>query len=445
MNNILLINNIGNRHLYCKYNNNELLYNEKLNFRKNSQVIFNEIEKYFDFIEISNILKPALEKFRDQLKNLILIVTDQGDNNFNTQDTLFAGEILKYIISKRYTAINVDVLILRSNPTDENNLINDYRFILNNIIKKYYSQKNWIYLDAGGTPQQKFVFKLLLSEFKPNCKIDYQPFVEGYSNLQSNLNKYKSINNFFILKNVKSLIKLGHYDSAYDLLATSVPKNKALPLLQLAKYQLLNINNKKIISNEENVNHRNNKKLFDLNSFKGIIYNKQSKQAIIEGLLRSKLHLDYKRYSLFILSFQITIETFLIDLICGFNNKKSDYFKANKILSEYFVKKNADSIPFKLKYIQETMVGSNKLNSDENKIITIFNQLNKGYSKNYLNIEVKELLLDDYRNKVAHEGKEIIDEPKYITEKFYNLFDILNLDYDYWNNLNKKINDSLFL
>lgn len=444
-----LLNHVGNRHLsYIEYGK-EILYNEKSNFRSNSKKILNKIEnddEILENIKITDILKTPLEEYTNSIVKIILFVTDQFYNgSINSQDTVFAGEIIK----RKLSSIDVEIVNFNDNPTDEGQLI---RFYSDYFSSFQNNDNDLIYLDAGGTPQQKSTIKLVLSEFHPQVKSIYISNVEGDGKKEiKNViddNKFENVEQFYVLKNIKSLVILGHYDSAYDLLIdNNFQKNKAKNYLELAKYQMLQVN-QGINSQEEIFKMRKNNTLFRKECFTDFLKDNKY-QNFVEGILRSYLFLLRERYSQFVLSFQITIENLMLELICVHNNKsETNSFKVDSILKAYFDEENIiTTLPKQLEYIDEEFLTKGKLNEEEALIIRKIQNLNSSYKKFILkqdSIEKRSKHLDNLRNSVAHNGKNIKSLPKFLISDFYAIFDTLKLDRNYWDKINQKIFDNLF-
>jgi hypothetical protein len=452
MEKVIIINNIGNRHLYYENleSNNNKLFNEKKNFRAFTENLIENFENEKNKIFLSGILKPTLEKYKNNIKKLILFVTNQDDVNYNNQDTIFAGEILKKLIENEYK-IDVEILKTKKNPSDENSLVDFYQSYLKKI---NLENSKLIYLDAGGTPQQKFVTKLLTQELFSNYEIEYISNVEGNDFKVENFVKDTvNIEKIYFKKNIKKLIHLGYYDSAHDLLEKIEPKNKSLKYLQLAKFQLLNIQKNINFKDDIYIEPRNKKtqfitKYFFFNTGEPILCD-EDLHIVNEHFLRAKLYLEKENYTAFIMSFQFGIEQLLIALICKYNDSNIDYKNIEKFLcynKSYINPEKRKELPNQLDYCVQNL---EKLNTCNEKIIKILTNLNSSY-KSYI-LELSNFIhhdkhLDNLRNSIAHRGRTYQKEeiPNFIFENFNQLYLLIGLPNEYWKNLEKEIYNNLY-
>ncbi len=445
----LLINNIGNRHLY--YKNKPI---DKNLFRQATLCFLNNWNKEKEYFKL-NILSQALDELKKLPDKIVLFASDQGKNNiYNTQDTLFAAEIIKNILQENYAINDVEIITIDIDPSDENSLIPVYKNKLN-ILHHYNKDYHWQFLDAGGTPQQKLACKLLLPEIHSDTEIIYLKNVEGVNKRPLNIKKTDNIIEFFTLKNVKNLIKLGHYDSAELLLNK---KNKAFNFVLLGSYRLRNIYNK-------NIGFRKNQKdlpvvkqfteQISVIEFPELKDNLTPKTYFLFGefLARADLFLQNKNYNNFVLNFQQSLEFLLIYFLLneaektGLTDSKaySDNDKVTSFINQY--DKNLskpESLPARL-YTALKIAGEHYLFKTV-RLLELYAKINEGYQKHHQNNELRHPGLDVLRNNLVHKGKSIDENDiKKISIIFDEILDLLNLNRNSYIDLNDFIYKHLFL
>lgn len=152
----ILICNIGNRNITYK---DKVL--DKDTFRYETEKIWN----IFDEVKENVKIQIITNHIDDKIKKIILIVTDQVNPEYNNQDTLFEGKILKLLLKEQYN-IEVEIETYSGNPTNEDEIFPYYSLFL----RKFISNNEFsrlIFNDAGGTPQMKLVVKELFEYYLP--------------------------------------------------------------------------------------------------------------------------------------------------------------------------------------------------------------------------------------------------------------------------------------
>lgn len=198
----ILISNIGNRNLLFK--NESISIKE---FKTLTQVYWNEYAKYINDFSLQ-IIQNHINK---DIKQIYLIVTNQHDEKFNYQDTIYEGFIIKKIIEEKYQ-ITVQLIEFNDNPSDENTLFEKLEIELKKVFIAHPNHY-FIFNDAGGTTQMKYVCKELLEYYVPHC---YQIV---YSNKDD---EKKVINRIFgskytLLKTAYSFVEQYQYHEALKI------------------------------------------------------------------------------------------------------------------------------------------------------------------------------------------------------------------------------------
>ncbi len=237
----LLFNNVGNRHLYLeKRENNDFLYNRKYDFRERTKQVLDHWNDYKDKIHL-NILKQYLDEQKPD--EIHLFYTDQGEKKVNKQDTIYAAQIIKRLLTEKYP-YNDDQIHLypvAENPSEENDLFSIYAQYLKNV---FFNQpdSHWIFLDAGGTPQMKLVSKLLTRAINPNSEIYNLTNVEGVDKNDLREKPTENLERFFAMKSMEVLFDKLYYTSALTIANEyGMLKKPLLNFLLMASYIERNI------------------------------------------------------------------------------------------------------------------------------------------------------------------------------------------------------------
>ncbi len=463
----ILFNNIGNRHLRYTFAGidkqgnpvEKNLYNEKFEFKTVTLQLLENFEQEKYKIQIEILKKYLGEKNKiDYPDRIILFGTDQEktaqEQKHTNQDTYWTALIVKNIIEEKYK-IPVEVIKIERNPSDENDLIPVYQSLFKQI-KNNYSQSEWVFLDAGGTPQQKLVCKLLMPEIHSNTKIEYISNVEGVDKNDLREKNTEELEKIFIKKNVKELIKNYHYASAYQLLCKVEQKNPALPFIKLGKLRKQNV--WKDIAGEFDKPNRKNKMLVDFIdkippiNLQDLEENLDKLDYYVYGefLARAALYLENNDNNNFILQFQQSLEHLLIAFIHKYaqetgNTIKKDFDGVGEFLkAEFQIETNAVSTQL------EAVI---KITEEENlhtvkQLLELYATINNSYHRHIKQkgVENKNSIqgLDRLRNKIAHSSKYIEKIPKNILDAFNKITQLTRLDKCTYANLNGKITDLLY-
>jgi hypothetical protein len=454
----ILFTNIGNRHLYKdKKETGDYLYNEKQEFKKRTLEILEKWDQEKGHVHL-NILSQYLDAQEEKPDIVVLFATNQDIEGKDKQDTLYAAQIIKRILEEQYHIPEVIIKEITVNPTNENELFPVYKKILNSLDRKY-PDSQWIYLDAGGTPQQKLASKLLMPEIHPLTKVDYLENVEGLNKLDLINKELTALKEFFVLKNIKSLIEKGHYSSAIQLLRDEKIKNKAFEWIKIGKYRMLNsykeipINAGKLQDHEKEVaeQYLKEKPVICMDELRDHMLDKRDFFIYGEFLARAKYFLELQNWNNFILNFQQSLEVLLASLLLNFAKEdgidlkgRTNNNKIEKFLKEY---RNEEyvSIPTQLKNAIE--ISKEKDLNEVTEILNKYGEINASYRLYYM--DKKNIKgLDSLRNDLVHKGKGIekkdIRGNRNIISNFEQITDKLNLQNHLFTKLNKIINNKLF-
>ena len=453
----ILINNIGNRHLFYekKIPNNNYLFNEKKLFRKRTKEILENWEQEKEKLHL-NILDQYLQNHKPD--KIILIGTDQGKTNINNvQDTIYAAQIIEKILKEKYNIQEVEVKKIRNNPADENKNFPAYSQIFKDL-NENEKESNWIFLDAGGTPQQKMVGKLLLPEIHDKVRVDYIKNVEGVEQNEHIIKENTELEKFFIKKNTKALINQGYYESAYQLTKSKDSKNKALPFIKIGKFRMMNIYDKNL-----NVPHLNkyktkekdfitwfqDKKPLIISDDLENLLNKDNVFIYSEFLARADFFLQKEDYNNFVLNFQQSLEVLLLTILMSFAKIEGYSLKGSynkRKIEDYLILSGYENagLPNQL----DLAIQLSKKNN-LNKLTVLlekYGSILTGYQRNIKGNNKHSHGLDILRNKLVHEGRSIDKNylKKSIIPTFKNISGLLNLNKNSYDNLNQIIKNNLF-
>lgn len=412
MNKKVILVNLGNRNL--KYKNkgykNDFIPVES--FRSISKSILDNFEYNKEDLEL-NILSPILTKFSNA--EVILFGTNQGENN--NQDTIYEAQIIKRLITESFPEIQIRIEILENiNPSSEDDLIPYYT----NFVKKNYNNfkdRELIYFDSGGTPQQKSSLRAVLEFYIPNNKLNqfYGANKDGTTVLKKltrtqseELKQKRQIKNLLLTYNYSAVKQLAEdiqtqnsfhqLNDILILLWNGLYKDikKKYPIQQLSK------------GIKKHSNHEKIKEIY-LESVEEIHFHKSI-------LLLNKFHALLKSgdYSGSIITLQQLIETYVLGLVSkhvsiDLSTTKS-YFKSqekvlteviemygDEITEEYGREVKSFSLPIQLIFlgiVSDVSAEEKELITNIKKVITTF----EGPIPNNQRLDV-------FRNAIAHKGK----------------------------------------
>nr|MDO8113252.1 hypothetical protein [Candidatus Sigynarchaeota archaeon] len=174
------------------------------------------------------ILAPYFDAFGASIKQVYLIVTDQGDEKYRNSDTLFFGEIIKtWLEASR--SVSVTIIKYAFNPAKLEDAHQFFSWYFAENETKFSRADKRIISLSGGTPQMNSALHLVLSFLFPVDTEFYQ--VKPTGQLDP-VNAEKTITRLFLKSACKSLLDNFDYQGMLNLLE---PKEfegkKALVLL----------------------------------------------------------------------------------------------------------------------------------------------------------------------------------------------------------------------
>jgi hypothetical protein len=238
----ILITNIGNRNIkykgqvYSKLESKEGCPAEQLSFRNWTKQLLDNYESEKENIQL-NILDTVLNQTDFKPDRIIVVVSNQQDAAYIGQDTLYEGEIIKRILSKKYQIADTELKELTDDVTSDNYLMQFYQKLYLELLQKF-PEAHFVFCDAGGTGQQKTACKLM-AEFilsdvqwkilypKEDGSIEEKTQVE-YRNI---INKEQAI----------ALVRKSQYEAALNVLGGDIHANSdndVFLLLSFAHYRI---------------------------------------------------------------------------------------------------------------------------------------------------------------------------------------------------------------
>lgn len=200
----ILISNIGNRNILYK---GEILNNKA--FRAETEKIWNNLDLEKEHLSI----KIIPNHITADTQKIILISTSQNNFDYNHQDTIYEGKILKVLLEEQFR-IPVEVITFKGNPTNENEIFPFYADFFRKIIS-HTSKTQFVFNDAGGTPQMKLVVKELLGYYLPPDR-----YKIVYSDQKDEKREVERIykNKYVLLKTALQFVKEYNYIAALRVL-----------------------------------------------------------------------------------------------------------------------------------------------------------------------------------------------------------------------------------
>jgi len=223
---------IGNRHIL--YQGQEL---PKDCIREESLRLLEQYETERKHITLQ-IVNPLIEKLKQEIQEIVLIVTDQGKSAYSKQDTLFIGEIVRHKINELYGIRDVALKKYEASPVE----LEDIFPYITRLIKQYeHDGTKKIICNSGGTPQMKQALLLLATNLlKPDEVEAYQ--VDEKSGRISPIELASTIRSEFVKRSCLELIKSYEYSAAVKLVMENQFQTKKilmlLALLNYGKYRL---------------------------------------------------------------------------------------------------------------------------------------------------------------------------------------------------------------
>ncbi len=225
---MILISNIGNRDVIYKG-----AYLDRDNTRQKGEELLDKYDTEKEHFSYP-IIEPFFETFKNRLRNIYIIVTNQEDERVRNSDTIHLGGIIKKWIKETYQ-VKVNVVQYTNNPTNYElvyNFFTSYFTQESNIFDK--TDKRIISL-SGGTPQMNGALYVILSSIYPANNEFYSVFWEKLIPI----NHEKTINKIFIKKSCLELLKTNQYQSLITILNeyNIEGQDRLILLLNYAKFR----------------------------------------------------------------------------------------------------------------------------------------------------------------------------------------------------------------
>lgn len=175
--------------------------------RSKGKEILDNLELYKKRISCP-IISRYLDRFPNRLKKIILFVTDQQEEKYLKQDTIYFGEIIKRIIEEKFQ-ICVEVKRYCGDPMNFGQLTGFYKEIL-----KRLGNERVIISISGGIPLMNYAL-LISSLFLFSLPFVYR--VDEKTGKVKELD-YKNIKKIFLKKSLIEFIKIYDYTGALKIL-----------------------------------------------------------------------------------------------------------------------------------------------------------------------------------------------------------------------------------
>ncbi|MEL6194122.1 MAG: hypothetical protein AAFR66_18825, partial [Bacteroidota bacterium] len=201
---MILLSSIGNRNIQYK---GEFL--DVRSFRTLTKVYLQEFDTHKEHLSLS-IIQTHID---ETVKAIYLITTNQADEYFRDKDTLYEGEIMKKLISSEYE-IPVHLMEFNGNPSDENEFMAFFAHKMKELLNTY-PEEEFVFNDAGGTPQMKQGIKEVMEYYLPasNFVIKYASPLDEKRVIERYYSKL-----FTILKIVEHFVLQYNYSAALEVM-----------------------------------------------------------------------------------------------------------------------------------------------------------------------------------------------------------------------------------
>ncbi len=220
---------VGNRHIL--YRGLELAKNR---LRSESQHLLEQYETEKENIR-TQIVEPLIERFKDEIAEIVLIVTDQGRSPYSEQDTLFVGEIIARKVKQRYGCDQIAIKKYEGNPVEFEQIFP----YMTRLLGQYAGDGTLkIICNSGGTPQMKQALLLLATNLFARREMEaYQ--VDEKTAAVLEVNVADTLRAQFVKRACKEFVKNYDYAAALTLLKENGMQHPQLnPLLQYGKSRL---------------------------------------------------------------------------------------------------------------------------------------------------------------------------------------------------------------
>jgi hypothetical protein len=484
----VLITNIGNRSLIGVKNGlNEI---KPKMYRQETEIILKTIEEDISFLDgyRINILDALLDKEKG-FTHIYLFVSDQQgaaiEEQYKSQDTLYAGEVIKKLILKEYHSIkteNIVVVPFTCTVVDANELLPNFRKSLKEILVKHPNSE-FIISDSGGTPQQKTSLKIAAEYLLPQDKVSYFQILEtwnedgsvklGDSKLKSQDNQeYRKI---IDAQQIALLIDNGNYAAAAYIYSETSKIDFIYKSLKCLEYRS-NLLTQDAINQIQGIDKKRLTNSF--NTFKDIknpqmpwsayqnwenLLNREDFLRLYEILSLASFYEKLEDWTNVVLFYHIFIETFLYSVIVkrhpDYNLNDLDNFDANKDKLKDYINDVANSGAnvkidiFSYVYsitppVTIDFVRKNWVDIKITEIVDTFRKCNSNWNR----VNNKKAGLDKLRNEIAHKGKgisskeeikNIISDFDKYTKLWRNSLGLGNIDNNVYLQANKEIKEAL--
>jgi hypothetical protein len=213
---------------------------------------------------------------QSQFDKVIIVVSNQKDEKFNGQDTLYEGEIIKQLICINYKIEDVELKELAEDVTNENYLMQFYQQFYAGLLRKY-QEANFILCDAGGTGQQKTSSKIMAEFMIPDSRWEIlYPKQDGSVEKKTQV-EYRNIIN---KEQAITLVRKSHYEAALNVLGGNsniISDNQTFNLLSFAHFRINRVleGTKKLYDEKKSLPERNN------HIIKSAIYPKNHSESLL--------------------------------------------------------------------------------------------------------------------------------------------------------------------
>ncbi len=430
---------------------------------------------------------------------IILVYTDQHEEGFNNNDTLYYSEIFKKFLCYKKNIQNPNIFI--DFPINEQvvNIDYQYRNFESAIISKKLipddNFSNIILLAQGGIDQINYALTLQLIKHY-GTKVKILQIKESNNDRKENELKFAYIfTRDLLFDKIEHLVSRGDYAGSLEILKSfdsNNTYNDLIKWLEFADYRsrylfnLINNIGKKAFSNQQipefiqSIKNKHCSATDDLKNLFNINDNQKDCKdylfPICERFEKVKFLFDINAKEEAILNFQIAIETFLLYYIKKhfilditgdnynnnqyavlekLNNDKETSNLVNSAYKKYFSRNNnfteiknlTPPVLLSIIFVKEGLITKNEnnevllnTNDDNNKLITYIAQTNSNYKNS-------EISLDKMRNQIAHRGEGINDQDFDKVKKFFQqlITHVLSDDSLSYQNMNKHIIDCFYL
>lgn len=233
--------NIGNREILIR---NEPM--DKNTLRAQSERILENYELEKQHIQLQ-IIKPLIEKFQDEIQEIVLIVTDQGKNVYSHQDTLFLGEIIKRKLIDLYCIKNVVIKKYEGNPIEFEEIFP----YMTRLVKQYDNDGTLkVICNSGGTPQMKQSLLLLATNLLLPREVEsYQ--IDEKTGAVVPIALSNTFRAEFVKRSCWELVQNYEYSAALNLVLDNNFQSKSVAIL----LALLNYGKNRLTFAFEDANH----------------------------------------------------------------------------------------------------------------------------------------------------------------------------------------------